>query len=188
ILETNIAFICAFSIIMLLTFYVASVLKSRQLLHTTYKMYMASVIFYVICLFFLCVYYGDYGHTGIGVPGLKITGRVFYSLSQLTFLLMLILLAKGYTVTRGRISHSGSVKIAVFMTLYCMVYIGLFISEAVLFDPGLVLYVYESPAGYGLIALQIIGWLWFIYAIFFTLKHYPEKGSFYYPFFIFYTF
>jgi hypothetical protein len=27
----------------------------------------------------------------------------------------------------------------------------------------------------------------FIYSTFFTLKHYPEKGGFYYPFFSFYT-
>ncbi len=34
---------------------------------------------------------------------------------------------------------------------------------------------------------RIVSWVWFCYAIFFTLKHYPEKSSFYYPFFIFYT-
>ncbi len=34
---------------------------------------------------------------------------------------------------------------------------------------------------------RMISWVWFCYAIFFTLKHYPEKSSFYYPFFIFYT-
>ena len=55
------------------------------------------------------------------------------------------------------------------------------------FDPGLVLYIYEGPAGYGLIAMRLIGWAWFCYAIFFTLKHYPEKSSFYYPYFLFYT-
>ncbi|XP_070551966.1 transmembrane protein 145-like isoform X2 [Ptychodera flava] len=188
ILQTNIVFICLFGIILFLSIYVAMKLKSRQLFHTTYKMYLTAIVFYVLALFFLCIYYGDYGHNGIGVIGLKTTGRIFQSVSNLTFLLMLILLAKGFTVTRGRISHSGSVKIAIFMTLYVIVYAILFIYEAVAFDPGLVLYIYESPAGYGLIALSIIGWLWFIYAIFFTLKHYPEKGAFYYPFFIFYTF
>lgn len=55
------------------------------------------------------------------------------------------------------------------------------------FDPGEVLYLYESPAGYGLITLRLVGWLWFIYAVFFTLKHHPEKAGFYYPFFVFYS-
>lgn len=55
------------------------------------------------------------------------------------------------------------------------------------FDEGLVLYFYESPPGYGLITMRLIGWLWFLYAIFFTLKHHPNKSNFYFPFFIFYT-
>ena len=55
------------------------------------------------------------------------------------------------------------------------------------FDPGLVLYIYDSIPGYVLIAIKIASWLWFCYAIFFTLKHYPEKMSFYIPFFILYT-
>lgn len=50
------------------------------------------------------------------------------------------------------------------------------------FDPGEVLYLYESPAGYGLVILRILAWTLFIYATVFTLKHYPEKSAFYYPF------
>lgn len=42
--------------------------------------------------------------------------------------------------------------------------------------------MYESPAGYGLITLRIIAWWMFIYSTVFTLKHYPEKATFYYPF------
>ena len=38
-----------------------------------------------------------------------------------------------------------------------------------------VLYLYESSFGYGLIVLRMVGWLMFVYAHFFTLKHYPEK-------------
>ena len=43
---------------------------------------------------------------------------------------MLILMGKGYTITRGRLSTGGSIKIAVFMTLYAFVYAVLFIYEA----------------------------------------------------------
>ena len=46
-----------------------------------------------------------------------------------------------------------------------------------------VLYLYESLAGYGLIILRTVGWCMFIYSNFFTMKHYPEKGGFYYPYF-----
>ena len=60
-----------------------------------------------------------------------ISGHVLEAISILVFLLLLILMAKGFTVTRGRISTVGSVKISVFMTLYCMIYVALFIYQAV---------------------------------------------------------
>ena len=56
-----------------------------------------------------------------------------------------------------------------------------------MFDPGEVLYLYESPPGYGLVGLRLLAWLMFLYACFFTVKHYPEKSGFYGPFFAFYS-
>ncbi|KAI0227168.1 Transmembrane protein 145 [Lamellibrachia satsuma] len=187
ILQTDIGFLVAMFCIFLLSCYVGVILRSRQLFHTTYKMYIVSLTLEVLHLFFMCIAYGKYANDGRNNYGMKTFARTLEAASTLTFLLMLILMAKGYTITRGRLSSSGSMKIAVFMTLYTIAYIALFIYEAKAFDPGLVLYIYESPAGYGLIAMRLIGWAWFCYAIFFTLKHYPEKSSFYYPYFLFYT-
>ncbi|CAG2165844.1 unnamed protein product [Oppiella nova] len=87
------------------------------------------------------------------------------AVSTIIFLLLLILLAKGFTVTRARLKMSTSVKIGVFMTLFTITYGILFFHEQTYFDPGEVLYLYESPFGYGLIALRLIGWGWFVYAI-----------------------
>lgn len=83
--------------------------------------------------------------------------KLLFSISFLVFLLMLILLGKGFTVTRypgtwvlwaqggggpdawvltplpptrGRISHAGSVKLSVYMTLYTITHVVLFIYEA----------------------------------------------------------
>ncbi|GIY50466.1 hypothetical protein CEXT_242492 [Caerostris extrusa] len=49
-----------------------------------------------------------------------------------------------------------------------VVYIILFLYERQFFDPGRVLYIYESPAGYGIIGLRLIGWAWFVYAVIFV--------------------
>ncbi|XP_072440725.1 transmembrane protein 145-like [Chiloscyllium punctatum] len=100
---------------------------------------------------------------------------------------MLILLGKGFTVTRGRISRSGSMKLTIYMTLYTTTHIVLLTYEAEFFDPGQVLYTFESPVGYGLIVLQFVAYAWFSYAVYTTLKHYPEKQTFYMPFFAAYT-
>ncbi|PNI95453.1 TMEM145 isoform 4 [Pan troglodytes] len=52
---------------------------------------------------------------------------------------------------------------------------------------GQVLYTYESPAGYGLIGLQVAAYVWFCYAVLVSLRHFPEKQPFYVPFFAAYT-
>ncbi|CAH1797966.1 unnamed protein product, partial [Owenia fusiformis] len=187
IYELDIAFLVITIIMLGLTLWAAVILRGRQLFHTTYKMYMVSLATQCMHLLIMCIAYGKFANDGLDNYGIKVVARIFDSFSLLTFLLMLILLGKGYTITRGRLSSSGSIKIAVFMTLYSITFIVLFVYEAYFFDAGQVLYLYESPPGYGLIAMRLLGWLWFCYAIFFTLKHYPEKASFYYPFFIFYT-
>ncbi|KAL4657663.1 hormone-sensitive lipase-like [Arapaima gigas] len=187
ILETDITFLVIFAVIFTLSCYFAYTLKGRQLLHTTYKMFMTAAGVEVLSLLFFCIYWGLYARDGVGNGSLKILGKLLFSVSFLVFLLMLILLGKGFTVTRARISHSGSVKLSIYMTVYTITYVVLFIYEAEFFDPGWVLYAYDSPAGYGLMGLQLLAYVWFCYAVMVSLKHYPEKQPFYIPFFTAYT-
>ncbi|XP_044291234.1 transmembrane protein 145 [Varanus komodoensis] len=187
ILETDITFLLIFILILVISCYFGYLLKGRQLLHTTYKMFMTAAGVEVLSLMFFCIYWGQYASDGIGKGSLKILAKLLFSISFLIFLLMLILLGKGFTVTRGRISHTGSIKLSVYMTLYTITHVVLFIYEAEFFDQAQVLYTYESPAGYGLIALQFVAYVWFCYAILITLKQFPEKQPFYVPFFAAYT-
>ncbi|XP_060081456.1 transmembrane protein 145-like [Ylistrum balloti] len=187
ILPTDIAFMGVYVLLLVGAIICAVMLRSRQLFHTTYKLYITSVVLWLVDLFFLSVANGKYSADGYENNDLELVGRVFGAVSDLVFLLMLILVGKGYTITRGRLPTSSTVKVTVFFTLYTIVYAILFAYEAKVFDPGEVLYLYESPPGYGLISLRLIGWAWFCYSIFFTLKHFKTKSLFYYPFFIFYT-
>ncbi|XP_074991078.1 transmembrane protein 145 [Calonectris borealis] len=187
ILETDITFLLIFILIFLVSCYFGYLLKGRQLLHTTYKMFMAAAGVEVLSLLFCCVYWGQYACDGVGSGSLKILAKLLFSVSFLIFLLMLILLGKGFTVTRGRISHAGSVRLSVYMTLYSITHVVLLTYEAEFFDPAQVLYTYESPAGYGLIGLQFLAYLWFCGAVLVTLKRVPEKQPFYLPFFAAYT-
>eukprot|EP00794_Sanderia_malayensis_P011259 gene11259-12439_t len=187
ILEPNIYFLAQSLFFFALSLVLAAVLKSRQLFHYTFKLFIWSFAFEVLSLIFDVAYYTDYGKTGRPKRALKIFERGFHSIADVIFLLLLVLLAKGWTVTRGRISSSGQVKLGVFFTLYVIIYIAMYIYEAKAFDPGKVLYLYESPAGYGLCGMRVLAWIWFSYGTFFTLKHYPMKYLFYYPYWLFYT-
>lgn len=55
------------------------------------------------------------------------------------------------------------------------------------FDPAEVLYMYSSGPGYLIIAMRLIAWCWFCYAVYFTLVKYPEKRNFYQKFSAFYS-
>ena len=70
---------------------------------------------------------------------------------------------------------------------YLFASIASFIYESVTYDPGRVVYRYDSIPGYLFVTLKFLGWFWFSYAVLFTVKHYPEKRSFYLPFYLFYT-
>uniref|UniRef100_G1RIC1 Transmembrane protein 145 n=1 Tax=Nomascus leucogenys TaxID=61853 RepID=G1RIC1_NOMLE len=183
ILETDVTFLLIFILIFFLSCYFGYLLKGRQLLHITFQMIRPAIL----SLLFFCIYWGQYATDGIGNESVKILAKLLFSSSFLIFLLMLILLGKGFTVTRGRISHAGSVKLSVYMTLYTLTHVVLLIYEAEFFDPGQVLYTYESPAGYGLIGLQVAAYVWFCYAVLVSLRHFPEKQPFYVPFFAAYT-
>lgn len=49
--------------------------------------------------------------------------------SEFVFVLLLLLLAKGYTVTRGRLRPASAVKLTVFNCLYVLFYSLLFVFE-----------------------------------------------------------
>lgn len=91
-------------------------------------------------------------------------------------------MAKGYTITRARLSSCTIVKLTVYINVYIVGFISLYIYQSEDFDPGEVLNLYESPAGFGLCALRLVAWIAFLVSIGGTLNKYPEKGGFYYPF------
>ncbi|XP_071175804.1 transmembrane protein 145-like isoform X4 [Mytilus edulis] len=187
ILPIDISFLLAYVVLFVLSCICAYLLKQRQLFHTTYKMFMVALLFWLVGLMFASISYGMYGGSGYEQPQTKVVGRIFSTISEMIFLLMLVLMGKGYTITRGVLSTQSTIVISVFFSAYTVCYSAVFIYEAKVFDPGEVLYTYESPPGYGLISLRLIAWVWFCYSVFFTLKNYKSKSLFYYPFFIFYT-
>ncbi|ESO00944.1 hypothetical protein HELRODRAFT_100932 [Helobdella robusta] len=187
ILEVDIAFLFTFATMLIMSLVFANKLKELNYLHITYNLFIYSLLFKCLHLFVICIGLGKFSSDGLDVYGAKVVGHVMEAISFLIFILLLILFGKGLTITRGKISMTSMIKITVFMILYVCIYVAFFIWEAVVFDRALVLYRYESYPGYCLLVIQVTAWLWFTYATFFTVKNYPEKKYFYYPFYLLYT-
>ena len=84
----------------------------------------------------MATHYLVYALDGIGMYNVKLHGRVFEACAEILMLLLLILIAKGYTVTRARLRQASAVKVTLFISLYCVTYTVLFIFEQKYFDPG----------------------------------------------------
>ncbi|XP_028967908.1 transmembrane protein 145 [Galendromus occidentalis] len=179
ILHTDIAFLVMYLILCVLAIYTANKLHGRNLLHKTYKLYMVSLSFQLSHLVMIICYYCIIADSGQDRTGIKLLANIFTTISTLSLQLMLLLIGKGYTVTRARLKYKTTVKIHALMASYTVLYVSLLMYEQYVFDPGYVLYLYESPAGYAIIVLRILSWAWFVYAVIFTLYKYPEKLSFY---------
>ncbi|EDO35391.1 predicted protein, partial [Nematostella vectensis] len=190
ILKMDIFFVVTFLIVIVLAIHVTYVLISRRLFHYTYKLFIWSLLLEFVSICVNIGYYVHYGNTGFAVYSAQIAARAIHYIAHIMFLVLLILLAKGWTVTSlFSITSASSVLLYKYGTNGCCTYQLLVLLKGKhIFDPADVLYVYESPAGIGICILRVIAWLWFCYGPFiFTLKHFPSKATFYYPFWFFYT-
>jgi len=109
-----------------------------------------------------------------------------YLLSQLSeacsetlYTVLMLLLALGYTVTKSVLTSLQIRWLVLFVGSTAVCQMTLYIYQSEVFDPGLVLYIYESPPGYGLIALKLIAWFVFVTRCFKTIRKLNTKLHFY---------
>jgi hypothetical protein len=84
----------------------------------------------------LCIHYLVYAFDGIGSGTCRLYGRIVEAAAEIAFILLLILIAKGYTVTRARLRQASAIKVTMFVCTYCITYTTLFIFEQKYFDGG----------------------------------------------------
>eukprot|EP00128_Syssomonas_multiformis_P017974 Colp12_sorted_trinity150504_noHs@2686 len=189
ILETSIAFFIFFLLLlMVFQFYHVRVLKEMGMYHSTIKLLWICIFLGFLGFLLQLAHYGKLSQDGIGSEGALRASRVMIAFLEDIFILNLLLLAHGLTVARGRLSSVYMVTIAIFIVVYVIVHEAVLIWEVSEFDPGRVLYRYESPPGYVLIAMRLLAYVWFLIAWAKTFKKYSQKRKFYLPFVVVYSF
>uniref|UniRef100_A0A914RYT0 GPR180/TMEM145 transmembrane domain-containing protein n=1 Tax=Parascaris equorum TaxID=6256 RepID=A0A914RYT0_PAREQ len=114
------------------------------------------------------------------MPFVKLLGQIFRAASTISFLFLLLLLAKGYTITRGRLSNVGAWKMAVLISLFIITYLAMFIWQIRVFDPARITYMFESLPGYIIVGLRVLAWIWYCTSAYLTVIKYPLKRNFYF--------
>ena len=173
------AFAFAYFFLIIFSIFVATELRARKLLHVSYKIFMLSIWFYLIGLIFEIYSYSIRASLGMDFPGAILTAKLFEACSEILFTVLLLLLALGFTVTKSVLSLVQVWRLLGFVWLSTILQLSLFIYQSEVFDPGLVLYMYESPPGYGLLALKILTWVIFLFCCYKTSLKAAAKLNFY---------
>jgi hypothetical protein len=111
---------------------------------------------------------------------LKVAGNFFNAFSNSMFVLVMVLIGKGKNITRSKISATGKMKIAIYLSVYTSLQMMVILWKTYMFDPALVLLDWESPPGTILLIGRLCVTIWFAYSNFVTLRKLsPHKRSFF---------
>mmetsp|Transcript_28941 Transcript_28941/g.38033 ORF Transcript_28941/g.38033 Transcript_28941/m.38033 type:complete len:761 (-) Transcript_28941:161-2443(-) len=179
IMDTQITLFCLLSMVGLYGLWVRRKLLSKQKFHHTVRILLYSIFLNWFSLIMGMGYYGTLAWRGTAEQGAAQAERIFFAMSDTLLVLLLILIAKGWTIVRPKISISGRVKIAIFMTCYFLVAVIGAVWRDGFLDKATSIYVYETDPGILLIVMRLLAAAWFQYAAYTTHKNFREKRSFY---------
>ena len=111
--------------------------------------------------------------------GLQILAYSFMGLADTTMVILLVLLAKGWTIVRRKISVGGRIKLAVFGTAYFMSSLTVVAWRFKKVRNDEILYFYQSAPGVMFIIVRFLAVGWFNFAANTTRKQFKSKRRFY---------
>jgi hypothetical protein len=147
--------------------------------HTIVKLLSVSIGLEGLSVFSLFVHYAVYQKNGVGAPALKGIGDVLDLMAQVVFIFLLVLIAKGWCISKTRLDDRKVVLIGI--AVLALAYLALFIWENAGVDPASTLYIYQSPPGIIILVLRGVTMLWFIWSLRATYleDYHPAKRKFY---------
>ncbi|PIK59581.1 hypothetical protein BSL78_03499 [Apostichopus japonicus] len=180
--DTNlvVTFTCGTIILgcLLISFVFGVILWSRKMLHATYKIWIFSLcLHFTGCVIMTKAWY-SFSLDGYERKKQVTIGHAFTSAGSIVFAILMIVISKGYTITRLTIRRVGKVKIFAFASWFSFCYMILYIILGQS-DPRDIKNIYDTPAALGIVCMRIGATIWCLYGAVFTLKDFPKKGAFY---------
>jgi len=184
-----------FSVVFLLGFFVHLYgdyqLYRAKSFHPVIRLLTISLSFEILSLWSYLIHYAIYSKNGVGNSFLYITGNIFDYLAALVFMLLLILIAKGWGITFPAISHIRDQRLVLFgiLGVFFVFYVVLFFWSLFGLDPASTVYVYQSIPGIIFLVVRFLTLLYFIFSIYMTLRgeNDASKRQFYLIFGVGYT-
>lgn len=145
----------------------------------TYKMFMLSLLTQLCGILLEINSYINRALYGYDLQGVYLIGMMFEACSETCFTALLLLMSLGYTVTKSLLTPTQCWRLSIFLGFMISLQILIFLYQSEAFDPGLVLYLYESPPGYALLILKLWAWVIFVLCCYQTGQVAAAKFHFY---------
>jgi len=178
-LETALAFAVLYCLLVVYTLYTRRLLQKIDKYHHSVKLLVISILLSTLSNLALAGAYSSFSSTGIEIAWVQNTSTILALCAEFFLLLMVILVGKGWTIVRHKISGTGRIRIASYMTLYVVVSISCWLYYIYFVDPADIVYIYSTVPGMVLVVFRIFVFVWFSYAVLVTLRKYQQKKGFY---------
>lgn len=126
ILPVDIMFLGMTCVVLGFSCFVGHLLNKQQLLHSTFKLFIVSLALECVHLLIDVIAYSCYAHTGFYPDGAITLAQVIGATGTVTFIMLLLLVALGYTITMGRLSTCVTTSLTVFISFYYLAYVLLY--------------------------------------------------------------
>jgi hypothetical protein len=182
-LETYVTVFCLQVGLLCMAGLISWALLKQGKFHHTVRLLDASVIIQWFSIMSFLAYWAEYGHSGRGwlagfTPSSMVFGYFFQAVADTLLMLQCLLICKGWTIVRTKISANGRVKLAIFTTLYAWIWIIAVGWNLYIVKHLDVVFFYDCLPGRLLIAMRFIAAAWLYRCTRATLLHYASKKRF----------
>jgi len=120
---------------------------------------------------FSLAHYFDYAETGVGRPWAVWVAEGADSLSTVLFTLLLLMVSKGWMVSKSRLKRKTRFLQGIVTILLIITYVVIFVLEIVARDPAATYHKYESSGARVLIVLRLLITGWFAWCVHRSYHH-----------------
>lgn len=176
----SIFFVIIQSVMLILGLYLRSQLEAINRFHFVVKMLLASIVLLFIHSLLSVIYWSSLFVGGLKNVDMLFASHFFFQLSGCLYIVMMILIAKGWKIVRKHLSAMGKTKLVAYSSFYVLALTFATFYEVYSYDPSIISYRYNTGPGVLLVLLRVFGLGWFLYAIYTTKKQFPHsKKGFY---------
>ncbi|XP_030563809.1 uncharacterized protein LOC115764708 isoform X1 [Drosophila novamexicana] len=166
LLEMYLIFMLVYIVLLPMQIYAVRLQK-----HPVTRLFTLSLLSEFVSLALITAHLIRYAANGVGEPNMQAAGDVLDILSRTTFMLILLLLAKGWAVTRQQISRTGWIILMSIWVPYCAFHVFLYIWDRTEVDIISDSDEYQSWPGWIVLILRTSFMMWFLYELRNTMKY-----------------